>query len=598
MPLISLKTNLKDIKFGRDRLNGGSSNQPYIKSPVPGFSAPIGSEYTPEPFNSFYKANATTHDFPIRGGGLLEQMSNGLGTQTIAGQIDRDRIEKFLKDGERGPAFIRKQIGLQLSNPLMQTAEVNPSFKLAETMGLIQNTRLFNNGRNLLTSVQYAGTGVFLNRNGALPFNPNEKYYAATMREERLLDPKKVEGINRLLILRNLKLTNAKDPIANVIDFSMINKLGISTNKNVLFDYLGGPGSVYGVGATTIRRARDWDTSRTTVETSAPGGPDGYGVKMNFLTFTYDQIMAQSQSVIANGRITAYSDFRDQLPDKSAFKKLNGSWKTDNIDRYLDSGADKINLSDMIVSKNHDTDPFKNPIDQSGKNDDLIKFAFECIDNDETGDTTLYFRALLGSITDSHKASWNSFKYMGRGENFYTYQGVDRSFTTSFKIALFSDRELNVTYNKLNYLISQVYPDYNSKTQFMRGPLMRLTIGDYLYRAYGFLENIDITVDQNSTWEITDGQQLPHVLNVSFGYKIIEKTLPQRGKAGENYTNFIGNSLYQTNTNALKQSTQINSAGIARDDLTNQTQQTLAGRALVNRGDMAGRALVNRGNVG
>jgi len=588
MPLISLKTNLKDIKFGRDRLNGGSSDQPYIKFPIDQGALNL------EPFKSFYTANATTHDFPIRGGGLLEQMSNGLGTQTIAGKIDRDRIEKFLKDGERGPAFIRKQIGLQLSNPLMQTAEVNPSFKLAETLGLIQNTRLFNNGRNLLTSVQYAGTGVFLNRNGSLPFNPSEKYYAATMNQERLLDSNEVQGINRLLILRNLKLTNSKDPIANVIDFSMINKLGISTNKNVLFDYLGGPGSVYGVGATTIRRARDWDTSRTTVETIAPGGTDGAGIKMNSLTFTYDKIMDQKRSSIVDGRISSnnYSDFRTKIENFKG-KKLKGSWSTDNIDRFKsDSGADKINTLPVIVNKQENPLVIDNGFDSLGqgvteikdKSADLIKFVFECIDNDGANDVSLFFRAHIGSISDSHKASWNSFKYMGRGENFYTYQGVDRSFSTSFKIALFSDQELKITYDKLNYLISQVYPDYNTNSQFMRAPLMRLTIGDYLYRAYGYLENVDVTVDQNTTWEITDGEQLPHILNVSFVYKIIEKTLPQRGKKGVNYTKFVGEPLYRTNDNNLKPQTQTNSTNTTDANLINEA--VFAGRALVNRGDV------------
>ena len=31
MPLIDLRTDLKSLKYGHDRPNGGSSNQPYIK---------------------------------------------------------------------------------------------------------------------------------------------------------------------------------------------------------------------------------------------------------------------------------------------------------------------------------------------------------------------------------------------------------------------------------------------------------------------------------------------------------------------------------------------------------------------------------------
>ena len=35
MPLINLKTNLKSLKFGNDKRGGGSSNQPYIVTPIP-----------------------------------------------------------------------------------------------------------------------------------------------------------------------------------------------------------------------------------------------------------------------------------------------------------------------------------------------------------------------------------------------------------------------------------------------------------------------------------------------------------------------------------------------------------------------------------
>ena len=35
MPLLNLRTDLKSLKYGRDRFNGGSSGQPYIQSFIP-----------------------------------------------------------------------------------------------------------------------------------------------------------------------------------------------------------------------------------------------------------------------------------------------------------------------------------------------------------------------------------------------------------------------------------------------------------------------------------------------------------------------------------------------------------------------------------
>jgi hypothetical protein len=63
----------------------------------------------------------------------------------------------------------------------------------------------------------------------------------------------------------------------------------------------------------------------------------------------------------------------------------------------------------------------------------------------------------------------------------------------------------------------------------MMAPLVRLTIGDYLYRVHGFLESVNVTIDQNNSWEIDDGQQLPHTLDVSITFKPILNQLPRRG---------------------------------------------------------------------
>jgi hypothetical protein len=62
---------------------------------------------------------------------------------------------------------------------------------------------------------------------------------------------------------------------------------------------------------------------------------------------------------------------------------------------------------------------------------------------------------------------------------------------------------------------------------------MRLTIGDYFYRLPGLIENISITIDDNSPWEIESNdtfKQLPHVINVQCAFKPIHDFLPRREK--------------------------------------------------------------------
>jgi hypothetical protein len=169
--------------------------------------------------------------------------------------------------------------------------------------------------------------------------------------------------------------------------------------------------------------------------------------------------------------------------------------------------------------------------------DDLIKFVFEAISNDNTSlSTALFFRAfLISGITDNNSAQLNAFKYAGRGENFYAYQGFDRSISFSFRVAAGSKSELKPLYNKVNSLISQVYPDYSPQQGIMRAPVVRVTIGDYLYRVPGFLESVNITIDNNYPWEVNleksqvgDVAQLPQVMDIAISFKPIMDILPKR----------------------------------------------------------------------
>jgi hypothetical protein len=67
----------------------------------------------------------------------------------------------------------------------------------------------------------------------------------------------------------------------------------------------------------------------------------------------------------------------------------------------------------------------------------------------------------------------------------------------------------------------------------MRAPIVKVTLGDYLYRVPGFLQSVNVTVDNSTSWEInledsTDVQELPHVLEVAITFKPIHDVLPER----------------------------------------------------------------------
>jgi len=154
---------------------------------------------------------------------------------------------------------------------------------------------------------------------------------------------------------------------------------------------------------------------------------------------------------------------------------------------------DRINALPIYRSKFVDT---SKPIN------DLVKFRIAAIDNNNPQfKTFMHFRAFIDSFSDSYNASWGSVKYLGRGENFYNYNGFDRTISLSFTVAALSKPELIPMYKKLNYLASNLTPDY-SPFGYMRGPLVQLTMGGYLYEQPGFITSLTYEVPQDSPWEI------------------------------------------------------------------------------------------------
>jgi hypothetical protein len=526
--------------------HGGNSGLPYIKFGIPGVNATGDQE-------RFYEINRTSNDDFIRGGAEGSRMAR---------MIDQDRILAFYKDKQRGPQFIDKQVQLQLKNPKLETMSVVTNLPNAFNLPtLLENTRVYNNGVNTLAQVGVQGTGKHIVRHGLLSFGPREPYYQDVVGLQNLTNE---STTNRLLlltklkmktdqgffvntlntvngILENIKNKNTQALVQTTTDFALAKKLGISVDRNLLFNYPQGPGSIFGGTDTIIPRTSD--TTRV----------------FSSVAMTYDQLRLQTPSKptydpVNNVYVPANikpQDFRAQLP---GFDGSNMLWNwqqqlkkgitseagnsvndptilTANgkpIDYKIPVSLDKINKLYPQINANNSEDPYIN-------NKDIIKFGFECINNDDpTISTSLIFRAFLtAGLTDNNTAQLNSFRYMGRGENFYTYQGFDRSISFSFRIAALSRDEMKPLYSKLNYLISQVYPDYSQKTSIMRAPLVRVTIGDYIYRMPGFLESVNVTVDNNYSWEIntnddTDTQQLPQVLDVAISFKPIFDKLPIR----------------------------------------------------------------------
>lgn len=172
---------------------------------------------------------------------------------------------------------------------------------------------------------------------------------------------------------------------------------------------------------------------------------------------------------------------------------------------------------------------------------DLIKFRFTIVTPED--EVMLPFRAYLTDFSDSYNSEWSNYRYLGRAENFHTYQGMNRSINIGFKIAAQTREEMRPLYQKMVYLASSVAPTYGS-SNFMRGTFVKATVGSYLYELPGFINTINYSWNTDYPWEIAlnkptkdaegetpdfDQQELPMILDCSINFTPIHKFAPETG---------------------------------------------------------------------
>ena len=568
--LRDLTSDFTSLRYSKDIRGGGFSGQPFVKR-----SAPV----TINQLNSL-TTKALSLDFPIRGGEYEE----------LAAREDFARIDRFLLSFPQGKAFLDKQKGLMFSNPKMETGQ----------SGGFANTRAFSDGRNLMTQIAEGGTGFRHPNAGStvndLEFTQNKYEYIVSHKPTKL---------NRLVSLTTFKIDN-KATGDGIFDTAIARELGINTfNEGELFFYPGGPGSVYGLGQTIIKKSTD-NLGAPINTQNAPTfiGPnftrDVKGniiqarpiTEINFanllgLSPTFN--ITNEDNAIQNGEIgtlaqqssgdfiranrnpngdivlfnnfmgynrirerlqlkpgnLGITDFRNDVLDSSNIAKSDytnnnittrigvgnpgarpANQRTDINDPFI-PGQDFINATD--IQTRDDADGI------GGFPNDIIKFAFETINNDKTDTTTAtFFRAFLTGYSDSHNAEWSPSRYTGRGENFYTYQGFDRTVNFNFRVAAQSKQEMKFIYKKLNYLLSTIHPDYNTNG-FMRGNITKLTLGDLFVRTPGILESLQLSVDDQYAWEIAMGDEskdmleTPQIMDIGVQFKPILNVLPKTG---------------------------------------------------------------------
>ena len=170
---------------------------------------------------------------------------------------------------------------------------------------------------------------------------------------------------------------------------------------------------------------------------------------------------------------------------------------------------------------------------------DFIKFRIR----DAVNGNWINFPALITGITDNSQASYSPINYIGRPEAVYVYQNRTRSVSFNLKVVAFNEDDIDINWVKINALKGLTQPEY--KPFFNDGdtetgeetrpvaPYIYLTIGDMFVNTPGFFESVNVTIPENSSWEIVDGKQFPHMCDISLSFTYIGKELPTM--RGTNY---------------------------------------------------------------
>lgn len=569
MGLIDLKTDLKSLKYGKDRLGGGDSGQPYIQTSIDGLDV-------------IARAN---EDGLIRGGRTAATKSS---------DIDSIRIGKFL-DSSKGKLFITKQVGLQFSNPKLETRKINIGGTNSGILGFISNvantlnttfgpTRIYNLGVNTLAQIPVNAFGTHFNRHGLTPVQDDETKYLTVARFNNENGGNRLVGYTSKFKLGD-RIENEPSLISKTSKFlskasSLLTQIGsllggrisrttsriaraisfINTDINLEVDnYVGGPGSTYGIGKTIIRR---YDNTEDDTRISAAF--EKSTLKSLEAKINWSNVLSVSTGINPSSGNVGNSnpkdgEFLNSIPANSvspAFKSYQKLTQTvNNLPTEANQRVGSLSLHNSRtnnitkdnknfyyygkgkVSSDSSRITYNNTNTFSRTDSNILTVGFRIVNPFDLDEDTIVLSAYMNGFKDGFNATWNETNYVGRAESFYIYQKYKRTVSFNLQIPCFNKDQLFKKHRALGQLSSVTAGNYN-KNGLLGGVLIKLNVGNYLIGEYGILNSLDYSIPPDATWDTTPEGLLSMYIDASFNFTIVHKDLPTYD-AGEGFFKYL-----------------------------------------------------------
>lgn len=515
---MSLFSKLKDTKFRSlkfGQTGGEGDTKPYIVTDL---------NTVDRGFNRFRLTKFD--DGLIRGGAV--GAANAALTDTL-------RIGKFLVDFPKGSLFITKQVGLQLSNPKLETPQGGTGLsgllnKLRDLAG--GPTRIYNLGINTLAQVPVNALGQHIVRHGFLPKIDEESKYINVVKNNDAIDS---DGKNNRLVKLYNKLL---DITTNRINFYQNLRYSNST-KRTIDDYISGPNSAYGIGKTTIRRTvytgdiRQIGKALNNTETA-----------LKNVTSIYDPLNAPLSPNTLYNLQQEQPNIGDYIRPKTSdkvYNKLIASQILKNditipIDSLTPEAAiekKKVKYTDGIINRNPTV--FTNEFDKYDYNltkleniysridSDILSVNFTLIDPFNGTDLkTANFSAYISGYSENYNSNWSDIKYNGRSEFFYVFDSYKKTASFKLQIPSFKLGDIDEQHNKLKSIQEGLAGKYLNNR--LGGVITRIQLGKYLNNAPCIITSLNVTIPDQASWDI--GKQYSMLLEADFQVIVLSDNIP------------------------------------------------------------------------
>jgi len=597
MGLRDLKTDFKSLKYGKDVLGGGDSGQPYIQVDI----------------NTGERTVKKDEDGYIRGG------TSGAAN---ASTTDLLRIKRFINSKPKGYLFITKQIGLQYSNPKLETKKVTiggnsgvarfANNLISTVSSNFGPTRIYNLGINTLAQIPVNALGIHLTRHGLTPVQDDQTKYLSVVKFNNENNSNRLEALQTKFqlgdrVTTTINTSSASQLISKISTnlrqiggfigglfgtktstkinqtINRITKAVSLFNNNtelIIDDYIGGPGSTYGIGKTIINR---YDNTEDATKINFLKELSSLKAKSAKIDWSIGAGLAQNGPSLLNGDDGTFNILNPDVENQNSIKKLSGLSPALKNYTNIQTAVNNLQLSSPktipfstvpdINFKKKKFGPFKNKefksetnsgldrtpdspfryygiAESSGdgsqliynnsnmftrKDADILTVVFRAIDpftnlpevnSSQEKARRHAFSAYMKGFKDNFTGNWNEINYAGRAESFYVYDKFKRNVSFNLQIPCFNRKELFEKHRNLGQMAATTAGAYSDKNT-LGGVLIQINLGNYLVGEYGILNNLSYNIPDDASWDVTPEGRLAMLIEASFDFTIVHKKLPQ-----------------------------------------------------------------------